>query len=189
MHRVPHREKDRSGCEMKSYSLHSPGGFRSGPRTLRPERLQWLTTSAVNRQAFMGTKMWSLDAARIARGASGRSIHEVDTVRSGALEDLAPKPKNVAFQRWMFVVHSALTPIPVIPAQAGSPLRTHALCSSKRDASLRWHDELKECCAKPLQCIYPSRAFRPFFNQNSDRRKAWQKHSPPLFFFTGAAMS
>ena len=96
MHRVPHREKDGSGCEMKFYSLLPPGGFRSGPRTLRPERLKWLTTSAVNRPAFMRTILWSFCAARIARGALGRSIHEVDTVRSGALEDLATKPKNVA---------------------------------------------------------------------------------------------
>ena len=96
MHRVPHREKDRSGCEMKSYSLLPPGGFRPGPRTLRPERLQWLTTSAVNRPAFMGNTLWSFCAARIARGALGRSIHKVDTVRSGALEDLAHRPKNVA---------------------------------------------------------------------------------------------
>ena len=186
MHRVPHSEKDCSGCEMKLYSLLPPGGFRSGPRTLRPERLQWLTTSAVNRPVFMGTKMWSLDAARIARGASGRSIHEVDTVRSEALEDLAHKPKNVAFQRWMLVVLSTLTPIPVIPAQAGIPLCGHLLRTSKRDASLRWHDEWGEWCEGKQNILF-RRAFRPFLFQNSDRRKAWQKHSPPLFFF-GAMM-
>ena len=28
------------------------GGFMPGPRALRPERLQWLTTPAANRQAF-----------------------------------------------------------------------------------------------------------------------------------------
>ena len=28
------------------------GGFMAGPRALRPERLRWLTTSAVNRQVF-----------------------------------------------------------------------------------------------------------------------------------------
>ncbi len=50
-----YREKDCSGCERTLYSLLSPGGFMSGPRALRPERLQWLTTSAVNRQAFMRT--------------------------------------------------------------------------------------------------------------------------------------
>ena len=108
-----YREKDRSGCEMKSYSLLPPGGFRSGPRTLRPERLKWLTTSAVNRQAFMGTKMWSLGVGLIAQAAPNRSIHKVDTVRSEALEDLAHKPKNVAphlmaFGHFVFEISSRL---------------------------------------------------------------------------------
>ena len=43
-----YREKDGSGCEVKLYSLHSPGGFMSGPRALRRERLRWLTTPAAN---------------------------------------------------------------------------------------------------------------------------------------------
>ena len=90
-----YREEDCSGCEMKPNSLLSPGGFMSGPRTLRPERLQWLTTSAVNRQAFMGTKMWSLTVGPIARAAPDRSIHRVDTVRSEALEELAFRPKTL----------------------------------------------------------------------------------------------
>ena len=97
-----YREKDRSGCERKSYSLLSPGGFMSGPRTLRPERLQWLTTSAVNRQAFMRIKMWSLGVGLIAQAAPDRSIHRVDTVRSEALEDLAFAPKNAAFALMAF---------------------------------------------------------------------------------------
>ena len=90
-----YREKDGSGCEMKSYSLHSLGGFMSGPRALRLERLQWLTTSAVNRQAFIRNILWSLTVGPIARAAPNRSIYEVDTVRSGALEDLAFRPKTL----------------------------------------------------------------------------------------------
>ena len=91
-----YREKDCSGCETKSDLLLSLGGFMSGPRALRPERLQWLTTSAANRQAFMRNKMWSLGVGLIAQAAPNRSIHEVDTVRSGALEDLPYKSINVA---------------------------------------------------------------------------------------------
>ena len=78
------------------YAIISTGGFLAGPRTLRPERLQWLTTSAVNRQAFMRTKMWSLTVGLIAQAAPNRSIHRVDTVRSGALEELPLVPKYAA---------------------------------------------------------------------------------------------
>ena len=53
----------------------------------------------------MRTKLWSLGVGLIAQAAPNRSIHEVDTVRSGALEDLAPKPKNVA-PHLMAVGHS-----------------------------------------------------------------------------------
>ena len=74
------------------------GGFLAGPRALRPERLQWLTTSAVNRQAFIRNRMWSLDAAFIAKGSPSRSIYEVDTVRSEALEELPRRQKDVAHQ-------------------------------------------------------------------------------------------
>lgn len=35
------------------------GRFVAGPRALRPERLQWLTTSAVNIQASMRTNLWN----------------------------------------------------------------------------------------------------------------------------------
>ena len=81
------------------YAIISTGGFLAGPRTLRPERLQWLTTSAVNRQASMRTNLWSLTVGLIAQAAPNRSIYRVDTVRSGALEDLPYKPKDVAFLR------------------------------------------------------------------------------------------
>ena len=77
------------------YAIISTGGFLAGPRTLRPERLQWLTTSAVNRQAFMRNKMWSLGVGLIAQAAPNRSIHRVDTVRSEALEELAFRPKTL----------------------------------------------------------------------------------------------
>ena len=61
----------------------------------------------------MRTILWSFRAARIARGALGRSIHKVDTVRSEALEDLAQKPKNVAselmaFGHFIFEISSRL---------------------------------------------------------------------------------
>ena len=46
-----HREQDGGACGMEPNSLHSPGSLVAGPRTLRPERLRWLTTPAVNRQA------------------------------------------------------------------------------------------------------------------------------------------
>ena len=78
------------------YAIIATGGFLAGPRTLRPERLQWLTTSAANRQAFMRTNLWSRIAASIAHGASGRSTHRVDTVRSGALEELPLSRKDAA---------------------------------------------------------------------------------------------
>ena len=107
-----YREKDCSGCEMKLNSLLSPGGFMSGPRTLRLERLQWLTTSAVNRQAFMRTKMWSSGVGLIAQAALNRSIHEVDTVRSEALEELAFRPKTLrllsAFGHFVFEISARL---------------------------------------------------------------------------------
>ena len=74
------------------------GGFLAGPRALRPERLQWLTTSAVNRQAFIRNTLWSLTVGPIARAAPNRSIYEVDTVRSGALEELPRRQKDVAHQ-------------------------------------------------------------------------------------------
>jgi hypothetical protein len=74
------------------------GGFLAGPRALRPERLQWLTTSAVNRRVFIRNILWSRDAASIARGAPDRSIYEVDTARSGALEELPRRQKDAAHQ-------------------------------------------------------------------------------------------
>ena len=96
------------------YATPLPGGFVAGPRTLRPERLQWLTTSAVNRQASMRTILWSLTVGPIARAAPNRSIYRVDTVRSEALEDLPYKPTNVASltQVWVhfFSQNSASSP-------------------------------------------------------------------------------
>ena len=78
------------------YAIISTGGFLAGPRALRPERLQWLTTSAANRLASMRTILWSLTVGPIARAAPNRSIHRVDTVRSGALEELPLSRKDVA---------------------------------------------------------------------------------------------
>ena len=93
-----YREKDCSACGMGSYSPQPPGGFMSDPQALRLERLQWLTTSAANRQVLIGNTMNSLvlscDVPR-ACGAKQR-IYGVDTVRSGALEELAFAPKNAA---------------------------------------------------------------------------------------------
>ena len=78
------------------YAIIFTGGLVAGPRALRPERLQWLTTSAVNRQAFIRNTLWSLTVGPIARAAPNRSIYEVDTVRSGALEELPFSRKDVA---------------------------------------------------------------------------------------------
>ena len=75
------------------YAIIFTGGFVAGPRTLRPERLQWLTTSAANRQVSMRTILWSLGVGPIARAAPDRSIH---SVRSGALEELPLSRKDVA---------------------------------------------------------------------------------------------
>ena len=83
------------------YAIISTGGFLAGPRTLRPERLQWLTTSAVNRQACMRNILWSSGVGLIAQAAPNRSIYRVDTVRSGALEELPFSRKDVA-SRSMF---------------------------------------------------------------------------------------
>ena len=82
--------------DLGSYAPLSPGGFVAGPRTLRPERLQWLTTSAANRLASMRKILWSSGVGLIAQAAPNRSIHRVDTVRSGALEDLPFSRKDVA---------------------------------------------------------------------------------------------
>ena len=78
------------------YAIIFTGGFLAGPRTLRPERLQWLTTSAVNRQVSMRTNLWSSGVGLIAKAAPNRSIYRVDTVRSGALEELPLSRKDVA---------------------------------------------------------------------------------------------
>ena len=106
------RKMAAAASEMKSYSLLSPGGFMSGPRTLRSERLQWLTTSAVNRQASIGNTLWSLTVGSIARTAPNRSIYRVDTVRSGALEELAFRPKTLrlltAFSHFVFEISARL---------------------------------------------------------------------------------
>ena len=83
------------------YAIISTGGFLAGPRALRPERLQWLTTSAANRLASMRKTLWSLGVGPIARAAPNRSIYRVDTVRSGALEELPLAPINAA-SRSMF---------------------------------------------------------------------------------------
>ena len=77
------------------YAIISTGGFVAGPRTLRPERLQWLTTSAVNRRVSIRNILWSLTVGPIARAAPNRSIYEVDTVRSEALEELPLSRKDV----------------------------------------------------------------------------------------------
>ena len=56
------------------HAIISAGGFVAGPRTLRPERLRWLTTSAVNRQAFR------IEASALNQcGAGGR--HHCDAHR------------------------------------------------------------------------------------------------------------
>ena len=180
-----YREKDRSGCERKSYSLLSPGGFMSGPRTLRPERLQWLTTSAVNRQAFIRNTLWSLTVGPIARAAPNRSIYEVDTVRSGALEELAFRPKTLRFRKvfdgfGFCYSHLFLSSFPrrresrFPSVETQMPVFT-GMTKAKRKV-------------KHNLTSHPSRAFAHSSHQNSDRRKARQKPSPPIFFF-GAAMS
>ena len=81
------------------YAIISTGGFLAGPRTLRPERLQWLTTSAANRQVSIRNILWSLTVGLIAQAAPDRSIYRVDTVRSEALEELPRGQKDVAFLR------------------------------------------------------------------------------------------
>ena len=67
-----YREEDRRTRGVEIYSLHTLGSFMSGPRTLRPERLQWLTTSAVNRQASMRNILWSSGVGLIAQAAPGQ---------------------------------------------------------------------------------------------------------------------
>ena len=161
------------------YAIIFTGGFVAGPRALRPERLQWLTTSAVNRPAFMRTKLWSFCAARIARWALGRSIHEVDTVRSGALEDLPYKSINVAFLSWMLVILSSLSPLTVIPAKAGNPL-SHRLNCPKRGASFRWHDERGAVCEGQLSFNFRW-ASAHFFTRILIGLEAWQGAFPPSF--------
>ena len=93
--------------DLGSYAPLSPGGFVAGPRALRPERLQWLTTSAVNRQASMRNTLWSSGVGPIARAAPNRSIYRVDTVRSGALEELPLSRKDAASQTQVWVHFSS----------------------------------------------------------------------------------
>ena len=77
------------------YAIIFTGGFVAGPRTLRPERLQGLTTSAANKLAFMRTNLWSLGVGLLAQAAPNRSIHRVDSVPSAR----APKFNTLAKQR------------------------------------------------------------------------------------------
>jgi hypothetical protein len=114
------------------------GGFMAGPRALRPERLQWLTTSADNRQACR------LDAFVSNRCGFGERQH-CDTPGSKhacsgprthwSSGRSAIWPINAAFLKAAVVRRSF--PIPVIPAQAG-------ICVfPNRDARFRGHDEVK----------------------------------------------
>jgi hypothetical protein len=75
----------------------------------------------------------------------------------------------------------------VIPAKAGIPV----FLQENADARFRGHDgDKKSIKASPANPT--SRAFRPTTNpQNSEQRKAWQKHSPPFLFHaeSGAHLS
>ena len=163
------------------YEIISTGGFVAGPRTLRPERLQWLTTSAANRQASIRTILWSLTVGPFARAAPNRSIYRVDTVRSGALEELAFSRKDAASRggsppEWMRVVVPALSPTSVTPAKAGAQLY-NGLCCPKRGASLRWHDDVRESAKAWQLRIFLSRASVHFFTRILHRIQAWTGHS------------
>ena len=104
-----YREEDRRTCGVEIYSLHTLGSFLPGPRTLRPERLQWLTTSAVNRRVSIRNILWSSGVGLIAKAAPNRSIYRVDTVRSGALEELASRSKSCAFTRLSTISFSEIS--------------------------------------------------------------------------------
>ena len=164
------------------YAIIFTGGFLAGPRALRAERLQWLTTSAVNRPAFMRTTLWSLGVGLIALAAPGRSIHEVDTVRSEALEDLPYEPINVAslsgFGGW--VSHNSS--LSVIPAKAGTQLsHKTTMLGLKLGPRLRGGDGfggkgVMQDSARSLR-----RASAHFFNRILIGHEAWQEAFPPLF--------
>ena len=164
------------------YATPLPGGFVAGPRTLRPERLQWLTTSAANRLASMRKTLWSLTVGPIARAAPNRSIHRVDTVRSGALEELPYKPKDVASLSGFGGLDSRHTLSPVIPAKAGTQPghRAHAprlqLGPRLRGGDGAWGNGVKSQPTFSLR-----RASALFFHTIVIRHEAWHGTFPPAF--------
>ena len=174
------------------YALIFTGGFLAGPRPLRPERLQWLTTSAVNRQASMRNILWSLTVGPIARAAPNRSIHRVDTVRSGALEELPYKPKDVASLSGFEGSVSRHSLASVIPAKAGTQLgpRAHAprlqLGPRLRGGDGSWGNGVKSQPTLSLR-----RASALFFHTIVIRHEAWHGTFPPAFLKleSGAALS
>ena len=133
-----YREKDCSGCEMKSYSLQSLGGNRSGPRTLGPERLQWLTTSAANRQVFMRNTLWSLGLLpALRRGPKQKqtwSGHRAiwSSGRSGL------KPQNAAFQKGASGWKAEPFPCYSSPRRKSGPIKSPFM-----DSGLRRNDGLR----------------------------------------------
>ena len=100
-----YRGKDRSARGVGNNSPRSPGGGWTNPQALRPERLRWLTTSAANRQIRMPNAPLQGRTTNVERGGgitamrARRSMHAVDTVRSGALEDSPFRHKMPAPER------------------------------------------------------------------------------------------
>ena len=174
------------------YAIIFTGGFVAGPRTLRPERLQWLTTSAVNRQAFIRNTLWSLTVGPIARAAPNRSIYRVDTVRSGALEELPLSRKDAASLSGFGGSVSRHTLSPVIPAKAGTQPghRAHAprlqLGPRLRGGDGSWGNGVK-----PQPTFSLRRASALFFHTIVIRHEAWHGTFPPAFLKleSGAALS
>jgi hypothetical protein len=161
-------------------AIISTGGFMAGPRALRPERLQWLTTSADNRQAVLSGAsapeqcgVWRrhhCDARRQKDAGRGHRTHW-SSGRS------AIWPINAAFLKAVVVQRSF--PIPVIPAQAG-------ICVfPNRDARFRGHDRRKG--EFWTSTTVPIRALAHIFLEISIRAEAWTEPYPPSFFTTGKA--
>ena len=174
------------------YAIIFTGGFVAGPRTLRPERLQWLTTSAANRLASMRNTLWSSGVGLIAQAAPNRSIHRVDTVRSGALEELSLTPKDAASLSGFGGLDSRHTLSPVIPAKAGTQPghRAHAprlqLGPRLSGGDGSWGNGVKSQPTLSLR-----RASAHFFHTIVIRHEAWHGTFPPAFLKleSGAALS
>jgi hypothetical protein len=126
-----------------------------------------------------------------ASGGSGGGPQALRPARLQWLTNITTGSQIAAFRKWSWkMMDLALNSLrSVTPAKAGAPLGSR-FGEPKLDSRLRGNDGVRDD-ASSTKFNPTSRAFRPFFLQNSDRQKAWQKHSPPFLFHaeSGAHLS